>query len=250
MDKLVYTAATGLRAHMQAQAAIANNMANVSTTGFRADRVVFDQIQLKGGGASLMARSPTSSEVTDADRQQGALISTGRSLDVAVSGRDDWIAVQAPDGGEAYTRRGDLSVSASGTLQTGDGFLVMGQSGPITIPPYNSLSIGSDGSISIVPQGDSSGKPQVIDKIKLVSDTGADTVKGLDNLLHVRGGGALPENLDGQVVSGTLEGSNVNMTQALVDMIENQRSYEVQVSLLKNAKDMDEGAASVMRLPS
>jgi len=75
-------------------------------------------------------------------------------------------------------------------------------------------------------------------------------VKGLDNLLHVRGGGALPENLDGQVVSGTLEGSNVNMTQALVDMIENQRSYEVQASLLKNAKDMDEGAASVMRLPS
>lgn len=197
-----------------------------------------------------MARSPTSSEVTDADRQQGTLISTGRSLDVAVTNRNDWIAVQSPDGGEAYTRRGDLSVSASGTLQTGDGFLVMGQSGPITIPPYNSMTIGSDGSISIVPQGDASGKPQVIDKIKLVSDNGADTVKGLDNLLHVRGGGSLPENLDAQVASGTLEGSNVNMTQALVDMIENQRIYEVQASLLKNAKDMDEGAASVMCLPS
>jgi flagellar basal-body rod protein FlgF len=169
---------------------------------------------------------------------------------VAVGDRNDWIAVQGADGTEAYTRRGDLSVSASGTLQTGDGFLVMGQGGPITIPPYNSLSIGSDGSISIVPQGDANGKPEVLDKIKLVSDTGADTVKGLDNLLHVRGGGALPENLDAQVVSGTLEGSNVNMTQALVDMIENQRSYEVQASLLKNAKDMDEGAASVMRLPA
>ncbi|WEK44680.1 MAG: flagellar basal body rod protein FlgF [Candidatus Sphingomonas colombiensis] len=250
MDKLVYTAATGLRAHMQAQAAIANNMANASTTGFRADRVVFDQIQMRGGGAELMARSPTSSEVTDADRSQGTLISTGRSLDVAVSGRNDWIAVQAPEGGEAYTRRGDLSVSASGTLQTGDGFLVMGQGGPITIPPYNSLSIGADGSISIVAQGDASGKPEVIDKIKLVSDNGANTVKGVDNLLHVRGGGALPENLDAQVVSGTLEGSNVNMTQALVDMIENQRSYEVQANLLKNAKDMDEGAASIMRLPA
>ena len=250
MDKLVYTAATGLRAHMQAQAAIANNMANASTTGFRADRVVFDQIQLKGGGASLMARNPTSEEVTDADRQQGTLISTGRSLDVAVTGARDWIAVQAPDGGEAYTRRGDLSVSASGTLQTGDGFLVMGQSGPITIPPYGSLTIGSDGSISIVPQGDATGKPQVIDKIKLSSDTGADTVKGLDNLLHVRGGGALPENLDAEVTSGTLEGSNVNMTQALVDMIENQRSYEVQANLMKSAKEMDESAASVMRMPS
>ena len=234
MDKLVYTAATGLRAHMQAQAAIANNMANASTTGFRADRVVFDQIQLTGGGASLMARSPTSSEITDADRQQGTMMATGRPLDVAVDGRNDWIAVQAPDGGEAYTRRGDFSVSPSGTLQTGDGFLVMGQSGPITI----------------IPQGDTSGKPQVVDKIKLVSDNGADTVKGLDNLLHVRGGGSLPENLDGKVIAGTLEGSNVNMTQALVDMIENQRSYEVQASLLKNAKDMDEGASSVMRLPA
>lgn len=250
MDKLVYTAATGLRAHMAAQAAIANNMANASTTGFRADRVVFDRLELTGGGAAFAARAPTSEEVTDADRAPGAMISTGRALDVAVVGRDDWIAVQGSDGGEGYTRRGDFSVSPSGTLQTGDGFLVMGSSGPITIPPYNSLSIGSDGSISIIAQGDATGKPQVIDKIKLVSTTGADTVKGLDNLLHVRGGGTLPDNLDAQVAAGSLEGSNVNMTQALVDMIENQRSYEVQAGLLKEAKTMDESAASVMRLPA
>lgn len=250
MDKLVYTAATGLRAHMAAQAAIANNMANASTTGFRADRVVFDRITLSDGTQAISARQPTSEEVTDADRTPGAIQRTGRDLDVAAAGRDTWIAVQASDGSEAYTRRGDLTVSPSGTLQTGDGFLVMGSGGPITLPPYKSLTVGEDGSISILPQGDANAQPQVIDTIKLVSAKGTDTVKGLDNLLRVRGGGALPQDLDAKVEAGALEGSNVNMTQALVDMIQNQRSYEVQANLLKEARTMDESSASVMRLPS
>ena len=247
MDKLVYTAATGLRARMAAQAAIANNMANASTTGFRADRVVFDQIALKGGGTVLEARAPASEEVRDADRSPGAVQQTGRPLDVALTGNDAWLAVQAPDGSEAYTRRGDLEVAPSGVLQTGDGFIVMGQGGPITLPPYTSLSIAGDGSISIVPV--SGGAPQIVDKLKLASAKGSDTVKGLDTLLHVRGGGALPEDLDAKLTAGALEGSNVNMTQALVDMIENQRSYEVTASLMKSAKDMDESGASIMRLP-
>ena len=164
MDKLVYTAATGLRATMAAQAAIANNMANASTTGFRADRVVFDRIQLQGGGARLEARAPTGEEVTDADRTPGTIETTGRNLDVAMNGNDSWLAVQAPDGGEGYTRRGDLEVAPSGVLQTGDGYVVQGQSGPITLPPYDSLSIGGDGTISIVPQGGDPKNPTVIDK--------------------------------------------------------------------------------------
>ncbi|WP_425229196.1 flagellar basal-body rod protein FlgF [Sphingomonas sp.] len=248
MDKLVYTAATGLRARMAAQAAIANNMANASTTGFRADRVVFDQITMSGPTPALAARSPTSEEVTDADRSPGAVQQTGRPLDVAITGRDAWLAVQAPDGSEAYTRRGDLQVTESGTLQTGDGFLVMGQSGPITLPPYRSLSIANDGTISIVPAA--GGEPQVVDRLKLANTRGSDTVKGMDNLLRVRGGGALPADLDAQLTAGSLEGSNVNMTQALVDMIENQRSYEMTASLMKSAKDMDESGASLMRLPT
>ena len=249
MDKLVYTAATGLKAHMQAQAAIANNMANASTTGFRADRVSFDRIILSDGSSQLSARAPTSEEVRDADRAPGAMQQTGRPLDVALGDADKWLAVQASDGSEAYTRRGDLSVSASGTLQTGDGFLVMGSSGPVTLPSYESVSIGSDGSISIVPQGDKTGQTTVVDRLKLVSSKGSDAVKGLDNLMRVRGGGVMPADLDAGVTSGALEGSNVNMTQALVDMIENQRSYEVQANLLKEARSMDESSASVMRLP-
>ena len=250
MDKLVYTAATGLRAHMAAQAAIANNMANASTTGFRADRVVFDQIKLSDGGTTLEARSPTSEEVTDADRSPGAMQTTGRPLDVAMNGNDTWLAVQAADGTESYTRRGDLEVAPSGVLQTGDGFVVQGQGGPITLPPYTSMTISGDGTVSIIPVGGDARNPQVIDKLKLVSAKGTDTVKGLDNLLKVRGGGTLPEDLEAGVTSGALEGSNVNMTQALVDMIQNQRSYEVQANLMKSAKDMDEGSASLMRLPS
>ena len=249
MDKLVYTAATGLRAHMAAQAAIANNMANGSTTGFRADRVVFDRIELKGGGAQIAARMPSAEEVTDADRTAGAIQQTGRPLDVAVSG-DAWIAVQAADGQEAYTRRGDLEIAPSGVLQTGDGHIVMGQSGPITLPPASSVSIGADGSITIVPQGADASQTQIVDKLKLASAKGTDTVKGLDNLLYVRGGGTLPEDLDARVQGGALEGSNVNMTQALVDMIENQRSYEVTANLMKSAKDMDESSTSLLRLPS
>jgi flagellar basal-body rod protein FlgF len=187
--------------------------------------------------------------VTDADRSPGVISRTGRALDVAMAG-DAWMAVQASDGSEAYTRRGDLTIAPSGVLQTGDGFLVMGQSGPITLPPANSVTIGGDGTISIVAQGDATGTPQIVDRLKLASTKGTDTVKGLDNLLRVRGGGTLPADLDAKVEGGALEGSNVNMTQALIDMIENQRAYEVSANMMKSAKDMDESGASLMRLPS
>lgn len=247
MDKLVYTAATGLKAHMASQAAIANNMANASTIGFRADRVVFDRLQLSG--SRFETRTPASEEVVDADRRPGAVMQTGRPLDVAVTG-DAWLTVQASDGSEAYTRRGDLQIAPTGVLETGDGFPVMGSGGPITVPPAESVKISSDGSISIVPIGGNANNPQVIDKIKLASPKGTETLKGLDNLLHVKGGGALPEDADAKLESGALEGSNVNMTQALVDMIENQRGYEVQANLMKEAKDMDESATSLMRMPS
>ena len=130
MDKLVYTAASGLKARLGAQAAIANNMANASTTGFRADRAVFDRLQLDGPG--FADRAPAGEEVTDCDRTPGTIQQTGRDLDIAVTG-DAWIAVQGSDGTEAYTRRGDLEVAPSGVLQTGDGFPVMGSTGPITV---------------------------------------------------------------------------------------------------------------------
>lgn len=247
MDRLVYTAMSGLRSQMAAQSTIANNIANASTIGFRAERVSFDRLVLQGSG--LETRQLAAEEVQDFDRRAGTIVQTARPLDVAVTS-DSWIAVQAADGSEAYTRRGDLSVAASGVLETGDGFPVMGSGGPITVPPHQSIAIADDGTVSIVPPGGNPTQPQVLDKIKLASPEGSQTAKGLDNLLHVKGGGVLPEDLDARVQAGALEQSNVNLTQALVDMIENQRSYEVQASLLKEAKTMDESAASLMRLPA
>lgn len=245
MDKLVYTALSGLRSQMHAQASIANNIANASTIGFRSDRVNFESMMLRGPGHE--ARRPSADTVVDSDRQAGAIQQTGRPLDIAVT-TDSWIAVQAADGKEAYTRRGDLRVASSGVLETGDGFPVMGSGGPITVPPYQSIAIANDGSVSIVPPGGDPSQPQVIDRVKLVSTQGSDTVKGTDNLLRVRGGGILPSDLEGRVQSGAVEQSNVNLTQALVDMIENQRAYEVQANLLREAKNMDESAASLMRV--
>lgn len=247
MDRLVYTAMSGLRSQMAAQSTIANNIANASTIGFRAERVSFDRLVLQGSG--LETRQLAAEEVQDFDRRAGTIVQTARPLDVAVTS-DSWIAVQAADGSEAYTRRGDLSVAASGVLETGDGFPVMGSGGPITVPPHQSIAIADDGTVSIVPPGGDPTQPQVVDKIRLASAQGSRTAKGLDNLLHVKGGGVLPEDLDARLQAGALEQSNVNLTQALVDMIENQRSYEVQAGLLKEAKTMDESAASLMRLPA
>jgi len=247
MDRLVYTAMSGLRSQMQSQATIANNIANASTIGFRAERVSFDRLVLQGTG--LDSRQFAAEEVNDFDRTKGTMVQTGNPLDVAVNG-DAWMAVQATDGTEAYTRRGDLRISPSGVLETGDGFPVMGSGGPITVPPADKVTIAEDGTVSIVPRGGDATQPQTIDKIKLCSTDGSQTAKGLDNLLHVKGGGVLPEDMDAKVTSGSLEQSNVNLTQALVDMIENQRAYEVQAGLLKEAKTMDESTASLMRMPS
>jgi len=246
MDRLVYTAYSGLKGRMAAQAAIANNMANASTIGFRADKVAFEQLALKGGFAE--ARTMTAGQVVDADRKNGAVVSTGRDLDVAIDG-DAWLAVQAADGEEAYTRRGDLSIAPSGLLQNGEGMPVIGNGGPITVSPASKVSIGPDGSVLVVPPGGTPDQAQAVDRLKLVDPNGSETVKGVDNLLRVKGGGVLPANLDATVKSGSLEQSNVNITDTLIQMIENQRSYEVQAKLLSSAKDMDDGGASLMRLP-
>lgn len=246
MDRLVYTAYSGLRGRMTSQAAIANNMANATTVGFRADKIGFDKFALTGPG--FEARAMNGAEVKDADRRAGTAISTGRDLDVAIEG-DAWLAVQADDGEEAYTRRGDLTIAPSGVLQTGEGHPVIGNGGPITIPPAAKVTIGPDGSVLVVPPGGELDKPQIVDRLKLADPKGSETVKGTDNLLRVKGGGALPANLDAKVMAGKLEQSNVNITETLIQMIENQRSYEVQAKLLSSVKDMDEGGASLMRLP-
>ena len=174
MDRLIYTAYTGMRGTLAAQATIANNLANSSTIGFRAERTSFQPQHVVG--PTLDVRAPVSQEVVDADMAAGARIATGRALDVALDG-DAMLAVQADDGEEAYTRRGDLTVAASGMLQTGDGHLVLGEAGPISVPPSDRLTIAPDGSVLSVPPGGSPDKPDVLGRLKLASPRGTAIAK-------------------------------------------------------------------------
>lgn len=245
MDRLVNTALTAMRGAMARQAAISNNLANVNTVGFRAEIANAETRWIKGDGFDTRAQQ--SEQVIASDMAQGAVTETGNPLDVAMNG-DALLAVQAPDGSEAYTRRGDLKVSDSGLLTTGDGMPVLGDGGPITLPQMDSVSIAQDGSIWGVPQGGDPANPQQVDKLKLVSAVGSSMAKGTDGLFREVNGGALPDDPLATVTGGSLEGSNVNATSALVSMIEASRAWETQVKLINTAKELDDGGASLMRL--
>jgi flagellar basal-body rod protein FlgF len=245
MDRLIYTSLTAMRGSMARQTAVANNLANAQTPGFRADIAEAQSVWLNG--PSLDTRAMASEEVINADMSAGIITATGRDLDIALSG-DALLSVQSVDGEEAYTRRGDLQISDSGLLTTGDGHPVLGSQGPVTLPPADSVSINADGRILIVPQGGDPAQPQEVDRLKLVSPLGSDIAKGLDGLFRVKGGGALPADPDAKVTTHALEGSNVSATQALVDMIEASRSWDTQLKLISDARDLDASSAELMRL--
>jgi flagellar basal-body rod protein FlgF len=245
MDHLIYTSLTAMRGAMARQAAIANNLANAQTPGFRADIAEAQTLWLKGNG--LQTRAQASEEVIAADMRSGTITQTGRDLDVAMEG-DTLLVVQSEQGEEAYTKRGDLQVNETGLMTTGDGRPVLGLQGPITLPPSDSLSIDPQGRIWSVPRGGDPAKPQQVEQIRLASPAGSDIVKGLDNLFRVRGGGVLPDNPDGKLVTKSLEGSNVSATEALVAMIEASKSWDNQLKLVSDARDMDAATADLMRL--
>ncbi|MFD1106809.1 flagellar basal body rod protein FlgF [Sphingobium olei] len=245
MDRLVNTALTAMRGAMARQASVANNLANVNTVGFRAEIANAETRWIQGD--TFDTRAQASEQVIAADMAQGAVTATGNSLDVAMDG-DALLSVQAADGSEAYTRRGDLRVTDSGLLTTGEGLAVLGEGGPIVLPQMDSISIAQDGSIWGVPQGGDPANPQQVDKLKLVNAAGSSIAKGKDGLFREVNGGALPSDPLATVTSGSLEGSNVNATAALIQMIEASRAYETQVKMIDTAKQLDDGGASLMRL--
>ncbi len=245
MDRLIWTAVTGMNASMARQRMIASNMANAQTVGFRAE--VMAQTPMTLVGPSVQARSMSDASVYGAQMDQGALIATGRALDVALQG-DGLIAVQAPDGSEAYTRRGDLSVSPSGILTNGEGFPVLGESGPISVPPGGQISIGSDGAVLSADPAQPESPPQRIGQIKLASWRGSRIEKGLDGLFRVVGGGVLPSDSEARLIPENLEQSNVKPAEVLVEMVEAQRLFDMRTKLIATARDIDEGGASLMRM--
>ncbi len=245
MDRMLYIAMTGARQNMQALAVTSNNIANSNTTGFRADFAAMRSMPLYGDGQP--SRVYAMAERPGTDFSRGAMIATGRDLDIAV--RDDgFFAVQGMDGKEAYTRAGDLQITTLGQLVTGAGYPVMGENGPISIPPFQKLEIGVDGTISMVAEGDESLSMSEVDRIKIVKPQLSELYKGEDGLLRLKDGGEAEADADGHIISGTLEGSNVNAAAALVDMIEIARQFEVQTKMMKLAEQNDERTVQILRL--
>lgn len=249
MDRLIYTAYSGLTGSMVTQQVIASNMANAQTIGFRAEMLNADPMTLKG--PSIEARAMTRGEVRGASMKQGSVIETGKPLDIALTGRT-MLAVQGADGEEAYTRRGDLAVDASGVLTNGDGRPVVGDAGPVTVPPGAKITIAPDGRVLAAALENPDQPPQEVGRLKLVSTAGSRIEKGLDGLFRVvasgGGGGALPADEEARLQPGSLEQSNVEPTRVLVEMVEAQRLFDMRTKLISTAKELDEGGAGLMRL--
>jgi flagellar basal-body rod protein FlgF len=246
MDRGLYVAMTGAKQIMQAQAVNNHNIANASTTGFRADSVAFTSEPIYGPGYATRVNAVAGD--AGVDFSSGVVTSTSRPLDIAINGKG-FIAVQGADGKEAYTRAGDLRVMESGAVTTATGLPVMSESGPLTIPPSTQVTIGSDGTISVVPLGLSPAAQSQIDRIKLVNPPTKDLQKGVDGLLHLKSGGQAATDETVTVTSGVLESSNVNAAQSLVNMIELQRLYEFQIKSI-NSADADEQSAERLMLTS
>lgn len=245
MDKMLYVAMTGAKNTLLAQAINNNNLANINTTGFRADLAAFQGLPVEGTGYPSRINAVVSG--TDVNLAQGPLMNTGRELDVAVQG-DGFIAVQTPDGGEAYTRAGDLKLDSAGLLVTSTGLPVMGNGGPIAVPPYEKLEIGADGTISIQPIGQTPNTLAVVDRIKLVKAPSEPMIKRDDGLLQAASGTPLSVDSSVGLRTGVIEGSNVNGIQALANMIELSRHYEAQIKLLKVAEDNDAASTQLLRM--
>ncbi|MEW5943543.1 MAG: flagellar basal body rod protein FlgF [Pseudomonadota bacterium] len=245
MDRLIYIAMTGAKHTMWQQASTAHNLANLTTTGYRAETNAFRALPVIGEG------TPTRAFVVDssigADMAPGVIQSTGRDLDVAVQGKG-WIAVQAPDGTEAYTRNGSLQVGPNGLLQTRGGLNVLGEGGPLSIPPDNDITVAKDGTISALPTGQTLTAVTSVGRIKLVNPPETDLVRGDDGLFRLRSGVPAPASAGVALAPKSLESSNVNMVDSLVAMINHGRQFEMQMKLLQRAENNEAKASQLLNL--
>lgn len=246
MDRMLYVAMTGAKQNMLAQAINANNLANISTTGFRADLAAARSMPVFGGSGHP-TRVYSMTEKPGIDFKQGSMSTTGRELDVAISG-NGFLTVQSKDGNEAYTRAGDLKTDSAGVLQTGAGHVVLGENGPITIPEAAKIDIGADGTISITQIGDGGAGATVVERLKLVNPNVKDLKRTEDGLFVLKNGDNAEQDDNVRVVSGTVETSNVNAASALVNMIELGRQFEMQIKMLKAAEENNAQAAQMLKL--
>lgn len=245
MDRMLYVAMSGAKQTMLAQASNSNNMANANTTGFRADLAAFRSMPIYGPGEP--SRVYAMAERPGVDTTSGALNPTGRDLDIAIK-EDGWIAVQAKDGSEAYTRAGNLRIEDGGILTTGSGLAVLGNGGPVALPPSEKIEIGTDGTISIRGIGQSASTLTVLDRIKLVKIDGSELVKGTDGLMRKSDGEIAAPDATVNLISGALEMSNVSAVDSMVNMITLARQYEAQIKMMKTAEDIDNASTQLLSL--
>lgn len=243
MDRLVYIASATAARLETAQAVAANNLANASTVGFKADLMASRAALLRGDGFASRLYAPVTG--LGMDHGAGAVQNTGRALDVAIEGAGA-LAVQANDGAEAYTRAGNLRVSAGGLLETANGLPVLGDGGPLLIPPHQSLHIGKDGTVTVVPDGQGPEALVTVGRIKLVNPPPDSLAKGADGTLRMPDGAPLPADAAVTLAAGALESSNVSAVGAMVQMIETSRQYELQVRLMQTAERADQASARLL----
>jgi len=245
MDRLIYTAMTGALHTLTQQATVSHNLANASTTGYRAQSDAFRAVPVYG--ESLPTRAFVLDSTTGADFTPGAIQQTNRPLDVAVQG-PGWIAVQLENGEEAYTRHGNLHIDANGILQTQQGFNVKGESGPIAIPPDSRIAISKDGSISVLPSDSRMTAVSIVGRIKLVNPPAEQLVRGEDGLFRLKEGGQAPVSGKVALIDGALESSNVNVVGEMVKMITLARQFDMQMKMLENAQQNAQQASEIMTL--
>jgi flagellar basal-body rod protein FlgF len=248
MDRLIYTAMTGATGTMSRQAAVAHNLANVATQGYRSEEHRLRAAQVlthNRNPSALPTRAFAVDASTHTDYSEGALMYTGNQYDVAVRGKG-WIALTLPDGTEAYTRAGSFETSENGVLQTKAGIPVMGDGGPITIPPDTRVTIERDGTISVVPQTGLQNAVEVVGRIKLVNPPETDLVRGQDGLFRLKTGDPAPQDDAVKVAGGYLENSNVNPVEQMVAMISLARQFEMQMRMITNAETNDRAATQIL----
>ncbi|OZB03037.1 flagellar basal body rod protein FlgF [Marinobacter sp. SS5-14b] len=248
MDKALYIGMSGAKQNMLAQRAHANNLANVNTTGFKKDFAQARSMPVFGEHHPTRAYAMT--ERPGTDLSAGALMDTGRQLDVAVEG-DGWLAVQNNLGEEVFTRSGSLQVDVNGLVRTASGELVLGNGGPVALPPFDNLLVGSDGTISIVPVGGPPDQLVEVDRLKLVNPPAEALEKGLDGLIHRKPDQALdgpePPDANMRVATGFLESSNVNAVQEMISNLQLSRQYEMQVKVMSTANENSEATARLLQ---
>ena len=244
MDRALYLAMTGAVHNNRAQALHSNNLANVATTGFRADFAEARAMQVFGPSIPSRAYALTESPATNLAK--GTVDETGRDLDVAVVG-DGYLAVRAADGSEGYTRAGNLTIDKDGAVRDGQGHAVLGDGGPITLPPVESVTIGEDGTISVRPVGQSATTLVQQGRLKLVNPPLGTLVKSVDGLLRQRDGVPASVDTNVRVKGGVLESSNVNAVSEMVDILALARQFEVQVKLMKTTEEDDQVAARILQ---